>query len=273
MHQINCTKRKTATKSKKLKFQMRHNHTLGHNSIRKTEKDGNRQLRTASIEIEYSRNRPRVIVLTLHSYVRNVENVYPNCLCSTRQKKYIIYLAEKSIILFFLYSMLFVDGALLWFRIFLFFFHFFQRDCCWPYCSFSFRFVNIYFFCPDLALCFWCRCYAVNDYHDDEWRRRPTNARNNVCVATRQQARWIYVCASVFMCNSFGRKRWCLCSARKRFHPKATWMEKGIEKLESRTHTRTRTPSTGYCRGKSVIRSCVPRYLFNRRERAHAPTE
>lgn len=101
MHQINCTKRKTVTKSKKLKFQMRHNHTLGHNSIRKTEKDGNRQLRTASIEIEYSGNRPRVIVLTLHSYVRNVENVYPNCLCSTRQKKYIIYLAEKSIILFF----------------------------------------------------------------------------------------------------------------------------------------------------------------------------
>lgn len=80
-------------------------------------------------------NRARVIVLlllTMHSCIRNVESVCTICLCSARQKIYIIYLAEKSIVFF-----LFV--SLLCFGFLLVSFFFLRRDCCVLYCSFSFR--------------------------------------------------------------------------------------------------------------------------------------
>lgn len=115
------------------------------------------------------------LLLTMHSYVRNEENLNPNCLCSTRQKYYIIYLAEINIFCFFFafFSSLALCSV-------------FLRNYWVLFGSFSFRL----YFCSRFGLCFWCRCYTLNDYHDDEWRHQPSNARNNVCAATRQQSRW-----------------------------------------------------------------------------------
>lgn len=164
------------------------------------------------------RNRARVIVLTAYNafaypWCRFVESVRPICLCSTRQKKHIIYLAERSIFLF-----VFLVGASLRIRF------------CWfdviVVCSIVRScFVYILFPIPrcasDIAGLLWTTTTTTNDGVGGRMQ-----ATMYVPPATRQHSRC--TCVSVFTCNA------------KHTESTAKGVSKGMEKLKlGRMHAHT----------------------------------